>query len=222
MVVSRRIVIATLAATAFFGLLIGGVAGLLGGGGGGDGKKKNAAATASTSAGPPTSAPPPSAAPPSESPSASASKTSASPSASKPAGPAPGKVYAVVSGGGAMDVYGGEKADNTPVILYQPGAGKPNQQWTVQDAGGGFVNLVSRSANKCLDMRGGKDGHAVLDDCGRDGSQQWQAQPRGAGFVLVSRDGRTALGPGPQVRGATGLTLVPAGSGLVWSFTPAS
>lgn len=217
---SRRIVIAALIATAVIGVLVGGITGVLGGGGGGKGAS-SAAATPSTSAtsGPPTSAPPsdvPTSAPASTSASATASPT---PTATKPALTG-GKVYTLTAGGKAMDVYGADRDDNTPIILFQPGAGKTNQQWTVQDAGGGYVYLISRSSNMCLDIRGGKDAHAVQDNCGRDARQQWQPQARGGGVVFVNRQGGQALGAGPQVKGQPGLGLVAPASGLVFSATP--
>ncbi|NUU21119.1 MAG: RICIN domain-containing protein [Streptomycetaceae bacterium] len=212
--VSRRIVIAALVATALVGLLFGAVIGVVGGG---DDDKKPAAAS-----GPPTPPPAPSttpgtplAEPPtSASPSASTS-TSKSPSASPSKPPvAPGKTYHVTTGGKAMDVYGDDKDDNTPIILFTPKPGQSNQQWVVQDAGDGYVYLISRGSNKCVDIKGGK---AVQNKCGGAG-QQWKPQPSGKGVVLVSRDGGTALGAGDQVRGQQGLALVTVGSGAVWNF----
>lgn len=217
---SRRIVIAALIATAVFGVLVGGIFGVLGGGGGGGGKgTARAAASASATSGPPTSVPPPSEAPSSAPPSTSASPSaSPTPTATKPALTG-GKVYTLTAGGRAMDVYGADRDDNTPIILFAPGAGKANQQWMVQDAGGGYVYLISRSSNLCLDMGGGKDAHAVQDNCSRDARQQWQPQARGGGVVFVNRQGGQALGPGPQVKGQPGLALVPAASGLVFAAT---
>ncbi|MCF2532331.1 RICIN domain-containing protein [Yinghuangia soli] len=213
---SRRIILAALAATAVVGLLFGGLAGLVDGGGGGGGTAKAAATTGSGS--PLPSAAPPSAAPSSAEPSASSASPSASksPSATPKPLPQPGKVYTITSGGRAMDVAGGDKGDNTPVIFYAPGAGKTNQQWSVQAAADGYFYVISRVSNKCLDMR---SGHAVQDDCG-EARQQWMPQPRGNGFVLVNREGGGALGPGEKVKGEQGMGLVPAANGTVWTFTP--
>ncbi|MEU8134160.1 RICIN domain-containing protein [Streptodolium elevatio] len=214
--VSRRTVVVALVATALVGLLFGAVFGVLGGGG--DDKSPAAAVspTTSTTPGPsPLSGASSSAPPSSAAPSTSASP-SKSPTTSKPPTLKSGTTYVLTVGGRAMDVYGGDKGDNTPVIVFASSPDKTNQQWTVHDAGGGYVYLVSRVSNKCLDMGGG---HAVQDKCGEE-RQQWQAQPRGKGFVLVNRGGQ-ALGIGEQVRGQQGLGLVPAASGAVWTFTQA-
>lgn len=212
--VSRRMVIAALVATALVGLLFGAVIGVLGGG---DDDGSPVAAVSPTSTAPGASSPPgPSSAPPATSAASTSASASKSPTTSKPPTLKAGQMYVLTAGGRAMDVYGGEKDDNTPVIVFPAGAGKANQQWTVRDAGGGYVYLVSRVSNKCLDMKGG---HAVQDDCG-DQRQQWQAQPSGKGFVLVNREGGQALGMGEQVRGQQGLRLVPAANGTVWTFTP--
>lgn len=217
--VSRRIVIAALAATALVGLLFGAMFGLVGGGddaspvakssstGPTPGAPSATPTVAEVSAGPTSASPSPSA-------STSASK---SPSASPSKPPlAPGRFYHVTAAGKAMDVYGGDKGGNTPIILFQPKPAQANQQWAVQDAGNGLVYVVSRVSNKCLDIR---DGKAVQDDCG-DARQQWKAQPSGNGYVLLSRDGKQALGVGEQVKGQQGLKLVPAGQGIVWGFAP--
>ncbi|WP_436775478.1 RICIN domain-containing protein [Yinghuangia sp. YIM S09857] len=213
--VSRRIVAIALGATALVGLLFGGVFGVLGGG---DDDKSPAAAASPTSAppGPSPLSAAPSSAPPSSSPPSTSASPSKSPTTSKPPSLKSGTTYVLTLGGRAMDVYGGDKDDNTPVIVYTSNPDKANQQWTVHDAGGGYVYLVSRVSNKCLDMQGG---HAVQDGCGKE-RQQWQARPSGKGFVLVNRSGQ-ALAVGEKVRGQQGLRLVPAASGAVWTFTQA-
>ncbi|WTW95056.1 RICIN domain-containing protein [Streptomycetaceae bacterium NBC_01309] len=213
--VPRRIVVVALAATALVGLLFGAVFGVLGGG---DDDKSPAAAVSPTSTppGPSPLAVAPSSAPPSSGAPSTSASPSKSPTTSKPPALKPGTTYVVTVGGRAMDVYGGDKSDNTPVIVFASNPDKANQQWTVHDAGDGYVYLVSRVSNKCLDIGGG---HAVQDKCGQE-RQQWQVQPRGKGFVLVNRGGQ-ALGIGDQVRGQQGLRLVPAASGAVWTFTQA-
>ncbi|UGQ09614.1 RICIN domain-containing protein [Yinghuangia sp. ASG 101] len=125
-----------------------------------------------------------------------------------------GTTYHVTAGGKALDVYGGKKDAKTPIILYTPKPAQDNQQWTLRDAGKGMVTLVARNSGKCLDIRGGK---AVQDDCGA-AAQQWKMQASGGGFVLVSRDGKQALGTGGKEQGQQGLKLVSVKSGLVWSF----
>lgn len=216
---SRRIVLAALGATALVGLLFGGVAGVLSGGGDGGGSTAAAAPSgASASPSPSASA--------SASPGAStSSSTSASPSASESASKSPsaspseppvptGRTYHVTAGGKALDVAGGKKDANTPVILFTPKPAQQNQQWTLRDAGKGLVTLVARNSGKCLDIRAGK---AVQDNCG-GAAQQWRIQESGGGFVLVSRDGKQALGAGGKEDGNQGLRLVAVKSGLVWSF----
>jgi hypothetical protein len=225
----RRIWIAVLCGVALVGFLGGGLVAVFGGD---DGGTKPAAAPVSTS-GPsgPTrpssvvaadiSTPPTTSAPPSASVSATPSASASVSKPPAPPSPAAGQGYMLIlPDGRALDVMGASDRDRVPVIAYPKKAGKPNQQWVVRDAGGGFVRLESVLSHKCLQATDGRGARAEQDDCGRGDKQEWKPQAHGTGFVLVSQGGG-ALGFGARIKDEQGLTLVPVGAGLVWQLNPA-
>ncbi len=58
--------------------------------------------------------------------------------------------------------------------------GGTNQQWRIQDLGTGFVQLVARHSNKCLDVLNAAttDGAQLVQwTCGTGTNQQWQRSP---------------------------------------------
>ncbi|GHG78732.1 RICIN domain-containing protein [Streptomyces griseocarneus] len=59
--------------------------------------------------------------------------------------------------GGVLDVYQGQKANGTHVILYHPN-GATNQQWTLRPDGfrNLFNRIVSTNSGKCMDVDYGK------------------------------------------------------------------
>jgi len=55
--------------------------------------------------------------------------------------------------------------------------GGTNQQWRVQDLGTGYVNVIARHSNKCLDVSGAStaDGAQIQQwTCTGGTNQQWQ------------------------------------------------
>ena len=64
------------------------------------------------------------------------------------------------------------------------------QQWTFQDAGGGYFNVVSRHSGKCLDVPAGStaDGTAIKQwTCNGGTNQQFQWSATGSYFNLRAR-----------------------------------
>jgi hypothetical protein len=54
--------------------------------------------------------------------------------------------------------------------------GGTNQQWRLQDAGSGYVNLIARHSSKCLDVNGAAttDGAQLVQwTCNGGTNQQW-------------------------------------------------
>jgi hypothetical protein len=92
--------------------------------------------------------------------------------------------------GKCADVASGSTADNASLLQWPCGTGT-NQQWSVQDVGGGYVRLVARHSGKCADVRDGStaDGVQVIQwACTGGTNQQWRLQDAGGGYVrLVAR-----------------------------------
>jgi hypothetical protein len=92
--------------------------------------------------------------------------------------------------GKCADVRDSSTADRTPVVQWTCNGGT-NQQWRIQDIGGGYAQVIARHSNKCMDVSSAStsDGARVLQwPCGGGTNQQWQVQDAGGGFVrLVAR-----------------------------------
>jgi len=89
-----------------------------------------------------------------------------------------GNGYALknVQNGRCVDVASRSAANGAAVIHYQCN-GQTNQQWRLQDAGNGYVQLIARHSGKCLDVTGAAttDGaQAIQWTCGAGTNQQWQ------------------------------------------------
>jgi len=77
--------------------------------------------------------------------------------------------------GKCLDVSGASTADGASVIQWTCSGGT-NQQWSVQDAGNGYVRLVARHSGKCLDVGGAStaDRASVIQwTCTGATNQQW-------------------------------------------------
>ena len=92
--------------------------------------------------------------------------------------------------GKVLDVWGASTADGAPTIQY-PHHGGQNQQWRMQDLGGGYVRFVARHSSKVLDVSGASslDGAAVHQWTNVDApNQQWRLEAVGGNYVrLVAR-----------------------------------
>ncbi|GAA1229910.1 hypothetical protein GCM10009665_20440 [Kitasatospora nipponensis] len=132
-----------------------------------------------------------------------------------PAGPQPpaaGHSYrlTVASSGSAADVNGGSTSPGAPVIEYHP-TGGANQQWTLQDAGGGVFHLVSVGSGLCLDVSGSSvaDGAQVLQwTCTGNANQNWtlRAAPGGGYTVTAQHSGKVLSVGSASAGGAAGST----------------
>jgi hypothetical protein len=96
-----------------------------------------------------------------------------------------------------IDVVSGSTADGAEVIQWTCHGGA-NQQWELQDAGGGYHRIVSTASGKCLDVdaRSTADGAQVIQwTCGTGTNQQWQLRDTGTGHVqIVARHSGKCLG----------------------------
>jgi endoglucanase len=91
--------------------------------------------------------------------------------------------------GKCVDVVGGSTADGAEIIQYTCHGGA-NQQWQLQDAGGGYYRIVSQASGKCLDV----DGASTADNariiqwaCNGGANQQWELRDTGGYTEIVSR-----------------------------------
>jgi mannan endo-1,4-beta-mannosidase len=109
-----------------------------------------------------------------------------------------------------MDVNGASQAAGAIVIQWTCGAGA-NQQWTFEDAGGGFSRLRVAHSGQCLDLTSQSTANnvgLVQRSCGTGLSQQWARQDAGGGgYRLVNRlSGKCA--DVPNASGSTGVQLI--------------
>lgn len=70
-----------------------------------------------------------------------------------------------------VDVQGGGTADGTPVIQWDPNGGA-NQRWRLDDAGGGYVKIVSAASGKLLGVDA--NSRLVLQTDSGDTAQHWR------------------------------------------------
>lgn len=85
------------------------------------------------------------------------------------------------------DVSSGSLVNAAEVIQYTCGTGF-NQQFSTQDAGGGYVRLVARHSGLCLDVANGAttDSARIIQyACNGGTNQQWQFQDAGNGYARV-------------------------------------
>lgn len=96
----------------------------------------------------------------------------------------------IVSSGKALDLDGRDGES----LIQHPLHGARNQQWDIEDAGGGYVYIRSAENGKALEVadRRVKDGSAVLGRTPNKSDQQkWRIVAKGNGeFTIVSRLGK--------------------------------
>ncbi|WP_026925306.1 RICIN domain-containing protein [Glycomyces arizonensis] len=92
--------------------------------------------------------------------------------------------------GKCVDVVNGSTADGAEIIQYDCHGGA-NQQWMLQDAGGGYYQIISQASGKCLDIDGASTSNsarAIQWPCNGQTNQQWEVRDAGGGHVeLVAR-----------------------------------
>ena len=74
-----------------------------------------------------------------------------------------------------VDLFGGNPADNTPIITFPAHYGA-NQQWEISTSSGAY-KIKSKSSNKPVDLFGGKvdDGTFIINHTdSNDNSQLWE------------------------------------------------
>jgi alpha-galactosidase len=106
------------------------------------------------------------------------------------AAPTAGHTYTLINGasGKVVDLYDNQTADSTPVIQWTANGGR-NQQWTLNDAGGGAFTLTTPVSGKCMDVSGPStaDNAPVIEfTCHGATNQQWRLAAVGAAYELVS------------------------------------
>ncbi len=148
-----------------------------------------------------------------------------------PSGIVSGSTYEITArhSGKALDVNGGPTAtqDNANVQQWTY-AGGTNQQWKVEDMGGGYYKLTAKHSGKCLDVHGSgtTDGTNVKQytDNSTD-AQRWSITDIGSGYYKVIskvsgkaldvNGGPTATGDGVNVQQWT----YGGGTNQQWAFT---
>jgi xyloglucan-specific exo-beta-1,4-glucanase len=94
------------------------------------------------------------------------------------------------SSGKCMDVNGASQVSGAIVIQWTCGT-SANQQWTLEDAGGGFSRLKVGHSGMCLDLASQSSANGVglaQATCGTGASQQWTRQDAGGGYYrLINR-----------------------------------
>jgi hypothetical protein len=91
--------------------------------------------------------------------------------------------------GKCVDVVSGSTADGAEAIQWTCHGGA-NQQWELQDAGGGYYRIVSQASGKCLDVNGAStaEGARIIQwTCGDRTNQQWQLRDGGGYVQIVAR-----------------------------------
>jgi pectate lyase C len=87
-----------------------------------------------------------------------------------------------------LDVNGRSTADGALVIQW-PCTGSPNQRFTTEDAGSGWVRLRAQHSNKCIGVAGSSTADGALIEqrtCGSGTNQQWQLQDQGGGQLRLT------------------------------------
>jgi hypothetical protein len=101
----------------------------------------------------------------------------------------------IVATGKVLDL---RAEDKRSVQQWANGGGR-NQQWEIEDAGGGYFYIRSLDAAKMLDMDGGRarDGAALVVADKRDNdNQKWKIADSGNGqFTIISMSGKSIESP---------------------------
>jgi len=141
-------------------------------------------------------------------------------------GAGPSAIQSLASGK-CLDLERGAKIDGPVVIQYDCHSG-PNQQWSIEPAGGAGYRIVSRLSGKCvgIDRSAGSGTTApVLQSiCGGSATEQlWSLESKRGGYVIRSIiSGRCLDVPGgSSVNGAKLLAWkCVGGENQVWRITP--
>ena len=140
------------------------------------------------------------------------------PAMGAPVGTPPSRFERITSrnSGQVLDVGASSTADRAPVVQW-PYNGGNNQQWSFQDAGGGYFRIVNRNSSKCLDVGEAStaDGAAVIQwTCGAGANQQWQWVANGSYFQLRARhSGKCADVAGASTADAAAVIQWTCGNG---------
>ena len=94
-----------------------------------------------------------------------------------------------VHSGKCADVYKADSTDGANLQQWQCGTGeKPNQEFEVEQTGGGIHRIVASHSGKCLDVTGGSkaDGANLQQwQCNGKAHQQWKIVEAGAGEYQI-------------------------------------
>jgi hypothetical protein len=114
------------------------------------------------------------------------------------------------SSGKCMDVNGASQGSGAIVIQWSCGT-SANQQWIVEDAGGGFSRLKVSHSGMCLDIASQSSANGVglvQATCGTGASQQWTRQDAGGGYYRLINRFSNKCADVPGASGADGVQLV--------------
>jgi hypothetical protein len=92
-----------------------------------------------------------------------------------------------LASGKCLDLEGGNTADGPVVIQYDCHSG-PNQQWSIQPAGGAGYRIVSKLSGKCIGIDrtdSGTSAPILQSPCGGGATEQlWSLVSAGGGYVV--------------------------------------
>ena len=87
-----------------------------------------------------------------------------------------------------LDVPGSNPNNGVAVIIFQCGVtAQPNQLWTEEDTGGGYVQIRNKASRKCLAVKGAATniGQPIIQyTCNGTDNSEWKPVP-----VIVDPDG---------------------------------
>ncbi|SDD69804.1 ricin-type beta-trefoil lectin domain protein [Glycomyces harbinensis] len=89
--------------------------------------------------------------------------------------------------GRCVDVVSASTANGAEIIQWDCHGGS-NQQWLLQDVGGGHVQIVSPASGKCLDVDAAStadNARVLLWSCNGGANQQWQLRAVSGGHVEI-------------------------------------
>ncbi|GAB4001017.1 ricin-type beta-trefoil lectin domain protein [Glycomyces albus] len=89
--------------------------------------------------------------------------------------------------GKCVDVVSGSTDDGAEIIQYDCHGGD-NQQWLLQDVGGGYYEIVSVASGKCIDVDGvstANNARIIQWTCNGGQNQQWELRDTGDGHVEI-------------------------------------
>ncbi|MFD9858110.1 RICIN domain-containing protein [Streptomyces alboflavus] len=124
--------------------------------------------------------------------------------------------------GKCLDVSDDSAADNTRVVQYGCDSGL-NQQWRLEDVGGGYARVLAQHSGKCLDVADESTGDGAPVNqyrCGNGSHQQWQFQDRGDGsYRLAARhSGKCLTVTDGSTQDGARLVQQPCGDGADQQF----